>query len=466
MCFQILALFFFVFLASGGRNGVAGTEFAELIRNVTVPLGREAVLSCVINDLGAFKVGWLRQSDQTIMSYHRKVVTHNPRVTVTHDESRTWNLHIRHVRESDQGCYMCQINTDKMKKQLGCITVQVPPDVIDEESTSDMTVNEGDNVTLTCRAKGKPEPKIIWRREDGHKIAVLLTVTSPAPPAIKGQNHPTWSSRAAKRQPANDVTGAATYRKADDVRMVTHTRSKDVDSYEGEVLRLYRVSRQMMGAYMCIASNDVPPAVSKRVPLNVKFAPLVKAETQLLGAPVGSQIVLKCIIESYPPSINIWMKGRHQDHTMLLDGKKYGIEEGRSGYHTTSTLTIRNFQVTDESSYTCISTNPLGNSEASIRLYEIQQSPAVRSTQSTWTALKTFSTGVVTPLLIESINRKNETKQHSTGFQERVTKAPESGDHRARKASRASPGVTTWSPLHCNLLAGATVAVVVVLQLL
>lgn len=72
----------------------------------------------------ALQVGWLRQSDQTIMSYHRKVVTHNPRVTVTHDESRTWNLHIRHVRESDQGCYMCQINTDKMKKQLGCITVQ------------------------------------------------------------------------------------------------------------------------------------------------------------------------------------------------------------------------------------------------------------------------------------------------------------------------------------------------------
>lgn len=40
----------------GCRNGVAGTEFAELIRNVTVPLGREAVLSCVINDLGAYKV--------------------------------------------------------------------------------------------------------------------------------------------------------------------------------------------------------------------------------------------------------------------------------------------------------------------------------------------------------------------------------------------------------------------------
>lgn len=45
--------------------------------------------------------------------------------------------------------------------------------------------------------------------------------------------------------------------------------SLEVESFHGPVLRLYRVNRQSMAAYMCIASNDVPPAVSKRVPLNV-----------------------------------------------------------------------------------------------------------------------------------------------------------------------------------------------------
>jgi len=43
----------------------------------------------------------------------------------------------------------------------------------------------------------------------------------------------------------------------------------EVESFHGPVLRLYRVNRHSMAAYMCIASNDVPPAVSKRVPLNV-----------------------------------------------------------------------------------------------------------------------------------------------------------------------------------------------------
>ena len=37
----------------------------------------------------------------------------------------------------------------------------------------------------------------------------------------------------------------------------------------GPVLRLYKVSRMDMGAYMCIARNGVPPAVSKTVQLSV-----------------------------------------------------------------------------------------------------------------------------------------------------------------------------------------------------
>ena len=40
--------------------------------------------------------------------------------------------------------------------------------------------------------------------------------------------------------------------------------------YQGEQLHLTKVSRTDMGAYLCIASNDVPPAVSKRTVLFVQ----------------------------------------------------------------------------------------------------------------------------------------------------------------------------------------------------
>lgn len=42
-----------------------------------------------------------------------------------------------------------------------------------------------------------------------------------------------------------------------------------VVEYEGEVLELTRISRLDMGAYLCIASNGVPPTVSKRIKVSV-----------------------------------------------------------------------------------------------------------------------------------------------------------------------------------------------------
>lgn len=38
---------------------------------------------------------------------------------------------------------------------------------------------------------------------------------------------------------------------------------------EGEMLWLSKVTRSEMGAYLCIASNGVPPSVSKRMKLQV-----------------------------------------------------------------------------------------------------------------------------------------------------------------------------------------------------
>lgn len=40
--------------------------------------------------------------------------------------------------------------------------------------------------------------------------------------------------------------------------------------YEGEHLNLTRISRTEMGVYLCIATNGVPPSVSKRVVVDVE----------------------------------------------------------------------------------------------------------------------------------------------------------------------------------------------------
>lgn len=79
------------------------------------------IFTCFVS----FQVGWMKADDQTILTLHTRVITHNPRISVTHDDDlRTWQLHIRQLKETDRGCYMCQINTGAMKKTLGCVDVQ------------------------------------------------------------------------------------------------------------------------------------------------------------------------------------------------------------------------------------------------------------------------------------------------------------------------------------------------------
>ncbi|KAJ8883277.1 hypothetical protein PR048_015120 [Dryococelus australis] len=64
------------------------------------------------------QVGWVKADTKAIQAIHDHVITHNPRVSVSHNDLSTWNLHVRSVQEEDRGQYMCQINTDPMKSQV------------------------------------------------------------------------------------------------------------------------------------------------------------------------------------------------------------------------------------------------------------------------------------------------------------------------------------------------------------
>uniref|UniRef100_A0A182YPY3 Ig domain-containing protein n=1 Tax=Anopheles stephensi TaxID=30069 RepID=A0A182YPY3_ANOST len=60
----------------------------------------------------------MKADTKAIQAIHEHVITHNSRVTVSHADQNTWNLHIKSVTEEDRGGYMCQLNTDPMKSQL------------------------------------------------------------------------------------------------------------------------------------------------------------------------------------------------------------------------------------------------------------------------------------------------------------------------------------------------------------
>ncbi|XP_043270161.1 neurotrimin-like isoform X2 [Venturia canescens] len=303
-------------LLVGVRPQIVEPNFKEPIKNETVPVGREAILACLVQDLAVYKVAWLRVDTQTILTIANHVITKNHRIAVTHSDHRTWFLHIREVRESDRGWYMCQINTDPMKSQNGYLHVVVPPDIIDDQTSTDMVVREGSNVSLSCAATGSPTPNITWRREDNQKILL--------------------------------------------------DNGLKVSSVEGPYLNITKVNRLHMGPYLCIASNGVPPSVSKRIKLIVQFTPMIWIQNQLVGTELGQPVTLECHSEAFPKSINYWTRDKND---IVAQGGKYDTELIDNAYKVRMKLTIHSVTESDYGAYKCVSRNSLGDTDSTIKLY-------------------------------------------------------------------------------------------------
>ncbi|XP_029171161.1 lachesin isoform X2 [Nylanderia fulva] len=330
--------------ASNHHHEIELPRFAEEVQNVTVSVGRDALLACVVDNLKHYKVAWVRVDTQTILSIHQNVITQNPRISLTYNDHRSWYLHIKDVQEVDRGWYMCQLNTDPMKSRQGYIQVVVPPSIITKDTSTDMVVREASNVTLTCKATGYPEPYVMWRREDGKNI---------------------------------------------------NYNGESVNVVDGEVLHIVKISRLHMGAYLCIASNGVPPSVSRRVSLRVQFPPMLSIPNQLEGAYIGQDVTLECHTEAYPLSINYWTTERGD---MIVSGNsvsgdKYEAIATDSGYNKYMMLKIRNVGPKDFGSYKCVAQNSLGGTDGIIKLDEIPAPSTTSTTQSPYYATSSHKNG-------------------------------------------------------------------------
>ncbi|KAH9396132.1 hypothetical protein TYRP_019881 [Tyrophagus putrescentiae] len=287
-------------------------EFVEQVPNVTVSVG------------AGRQVGWVRIEDKSILTISHQVVTRNSRISLTQSEHKTWTLHIKNVQESDRGGYMCQVNTLPMKSQVGYLDVTVPPTFIENETSTDVMVRENQNATLRCKARGHPEPKLTWRREDNKAIEYGDWQNNKE----HGFQYPT--------------------------------------SLDSETVTINKVSRLHMGAYLCIAQNGVLPSTSKRIVLQVHFPPMIWVPNQLIGASIGEEVTLECSTEAFPLSLNYWTK---EDTFMIVNSDKYKMSNSENAYKVHMKLTIKKISAEDYGSYKCYAKNSLGSTQGSIRIY-------------------------------------------------------------------------------------------------
>ncbi|XP_065340926.1 lachesin-like [Cloeon dipterum] len=304
-------------------------EFLAPLENHTVSQGRDVSFTCVVNHLGPYKVAWIKADTKAILGIHNHMVAHNPRISVTHNGHNTWKLHIHGVQRGDSGEYMCQINTDPMKTQIGYLEVVIPPDILSEDSSGDGFALEGGTVQIKCKATGLPDPTVTWRREDSKSIVL---------------------------------------------RQDGSREKQVVRTVEGEVLMLTNVARSDMGNYLCIASNGVPPTISKRFSVSVHFHPMIKVSNQLVAAPAGSDVTVQCYVEASPKAMNSWH--RETGEKLVENANKYIITENSiNSYSLMMNLTIRSLEKRDFGGYLCSSSNALGRVEAGVRLQELKLPP-------------------------------------------------------------------------------------------
>ncbi|KAJ0178851.1 hypothetical protein K1T71_005626 [Dendrolimus kikuchii] len=316
-------------------------KFVGSESNVTVVVGRDATLTCKVENLHSFKVAWLRVDTQTILTIGPHVITKNHRVGVTRGD-HAWALNLRDVRPADGGLYMCQINTEPMITQTHHLHVLVPPDIVDSDSSGEVIIHEGDNVSLHCAASGTPQPLITWRREDSAQMTVAAV---------------------------------------------------NVSKWSGVWLNMSSVSREMNGALLCIATNGVPPSVSKRIILHVLCKPSAWMTQKMIGAYIEESVLLQCKIEAKPPPIVYWT---HIDGNKLHNDSKYQASIKSESYKHTAELCIKNVSREDIGTYYCHAENSLGSAFDDVTLYTLAMTTttSTTTTQITTTILEVTSTPV------------------------------------------------------------------------
>ncbi|XP_034148928.1 opioid-binding protein/cell adhesion molecule isoform X2 [Esox lucius] len=244
MCFLVMS-WVVALLVFPGVPARSGDSFSK--DNITVRQGDSAVLKCIV-DSKVSRVAWLNRT--TILYAGAEKWSLDPRVVRLENTPMTeYSIKIHNVNVHDEGPYVCSILTsNKPKSSKVHLIVQVPAKITN--ISTDITVNEGSNVTLMCLAIGRPEPSIIWkhRSEKGHTFIT-----------------------------------------------------------EGEYVDMTAVTKEQSGIYECISSNDISEPDVRTVKVTVNYAPFI-SKARSTGTPVGQKGVLQCEASAVPVADFEWYK--------------------------------------------------------------------------------------------------------------------------------------------------------------
>ncbi|XP_055064231.2 opioid-binding protein/cell adhesion molecule isoform X2 [Misgurnus anguillicaudatus] len=244
VCF-ILVVWLIALLVYPGVPARSGDSYLK--DNITVRQGDSAVLKCNV-DNKVSRVAWLNRT--TILFTGNEKWSLDPRVVLLNTAVTEYSIMILNVNLYDEGPYVCSILTNKKPESTKVhLIVQVPARIVN--ISTDISVNEGSNVSLMCLAIGRPEPTILWKLRSS-----------------KGS------------------------------RVIT----------EGEYVEINGITKDMSGSYECMTSNDISPPDVRTVQVTVNYPPVI-SRARSTGTAVGQKGVLWCEASAVPLADFEWFKG-------------------------------------------------------------------------------------------------------------------------------------------------------------
>ncbi|KAL4227377.1 Hemicentin 2 [Mactra antiquata] len=295
--------------------------FNDTLEDVHVVAGQTAVLPCFARYKGEHKIIWMNPQ-RILFSNEKIIVIDDRRISVESSPEGDWNLKIKHVQHNDSGEYLCQINTSPVKIKRVKLHVQVPAHILNRGSSRDTDIKEGHDLSLSCKATGIPRPNITWF-----------------------------------------------------MKPLEAMETKEYLNVIGETLQVRNIQRYQSGHYVCMAYNNVPPAVTREMLVQVQYVPIVKLLNTRLGQTRGKETILECSVTSYPRANIRWIK----NGVKIIHSFKHRLEL-YPRKHNTYTLTLQIVYINhdDYGEYVCEAENLLGSQRASMVLYEYHE-PTTRT---------------------------------------------------------------------------------------
>ncbi|XP_044243814.3 hemicentin-1 isoform X3 [Ursus arctos] len=212
-------------------------------------------------------------------------------------------LKIEEAQVQDTGRYTCEATNvaGKTEKNYN-VNIWVPPNIYGSDELAQLTVIEGNLISLLCESSGIPPPNLIWKKKGSQVLA--------------------------------DSAGR--------VRTLSG----------GRQLQISVAEKSDAGLYTCVASN-VAGTAKKDYNLQVYIRPTISDSgshpTEIIVTR-GKSISLECDVQGIPQPKVTWMR----DGRPLTKGRGMEIlDEGRI-------LQLKNIHVSDTGRYVCVAVNVAG----------------------------------------------------------------------------------------------------------